>query len=179
MAKLGKASLRLMAPSSEASESFEIQRQRWHTARARDRLEGVVRFSSAGSVRSHSLPRALASSALSQSRTRSPSITKIGTIGIPTRDPSWSKWSGIEPAARGGMRAQAPTPLFARGRTPTVREVSIASSGQFDSAIPSESQWEDDKLASEVNKAGEREWHTDTESAVPSPRLQFNAAASQ
>ena len=72
------------------------------------------------------------------------------------------------------MSARVPAPLFAPRAAPRLaREVSVASSGQFDSALSSELQWEDDNLVAEVNEDGERHWHTDTESAAPSPRLPF------
>ena len=177
MANVTKPSLRLVEASSEPS--FEDQRQRWHTERARDRLEGVSRFSNAGSSRSFSFPRATDSTAFSPSRTMSPAIPENGAYASPVRDPSWSKWSGVGPAARARspMSARAPPPLFARPTPRIAREVSVASSGQFDSALSSESQWEDENLIPEINEAGERQWHTDAESAA-SPRLPFEAFSS-
>ena len=172
-----KPSLRLVDASSEPSENFENQRQRWHTERARDRLEGVARFSNAGSSRSFSLPRALGGSTFSPSRTISPTIPENRSF----RNPSWSRWSGVGPAARGisPLSTRAPAPLFASRPTPRLaREVSVASSGQFDSALSSDSQWEDENLIAEVNQTGERQWHTDTESAAPSPRLPFGTFSS-
>lgn len=173
MANFTKPSLRLVEASSEPS--FEDQRQRWHTERARDRLEGVSRFSNAGSSRIFSFPRAMGSTAFSPSRAMSPTIPENGAYASPARDPSWSKWSGVGPAARAEspMSARAPPPLFARATPRIAREVSVASSGQFDSALSSESQWEDENLIPEINEAGERQWHTDTESAAASPRLPF------
>ena len=180
MANLIKPSLRLVDPSSEPSTSFEAQRQRWHTERARDRLEGVSRFSNAGSSRSFSFPRAMGSPAFSPSRAMSPTILETEAYASRKRDPSWSKWSGVGPAARAEspLSARAPPPLFARMTPRMAREVSVASSGQFDSALSSESQWEDENLIPEVNEAGERQWHTDTESAAPSPRLPFEPFSS-
>jgi axial budding pattern protein 2 len=171
-ANLTKPSLRLVEPSSETSDSFDIMRQKWHTERARDRLEGVARFSNAGSSHSPSLPLALASSAFFPSRTISPTIPENGTYGSRVRDPSWSKWSEV------GLAARAESPLSARAAPRLGREVSAASSGQFDSALSSESQWEDENLIAEVNEAGERQWHTDTESAGRSPRLPFKPFSS-
>jgi axial budding pattern protein 2 len=170
-----KPSVRLVNPSREPSESFEAQRQRWHTERAKDRLEGVARFSNTGSSRTFSMPRT-GVSAFSPSRTMSPTILEDGSPSSQPRDPSWSRWSGIGPGGRtkSPMNVGAPAPLFTRGPTRLPREVSVASSGQFDSALSSESRWEDENLVAEVNEAGERKWHTDTESAAPSPRLPFD-----
>ena len=177
MANFTKPSLRLVEASSEPS--FEDQRQQWHTERARDRLEGVSRFSNAGSSRTLSFPRAMGSTAISPSRTISSTIPENGAFASPERDPSWSKWSGVGLAqAQSPMSARAPPPLFARPTPRIAREVSAASSGQFDSALSSESQWEDENLIPEINEAGERQWHTDTESAAASPRLPFEPISS-
>ncbi len=54
----------------------------------------------------------------------------------------------------------------------------MASSGQFDSALSSDSQWEDENLIAEVNDAGERHWLSDADSAAASPRLPFDPVSS-
>ena len=174
-----KSSLRLVEPDSEPSASFELQRQRWHTERARDRLEGHSRFSNAGSSRTPSQSR-IANQAQSPSRTISSAIPEHDTVGSRLSRPSWSKWSGVGPAARAesGFSAKTPAPLFSQAPSRLMRHVSMASSGQFDSALSSDSQWEDDNLVAELNEAGERQWHTDTESAAASPRLPFDTFSS-
>ena len=174
-----KSSLRLVDPDSEPSASFELQRQRWHTERARDRLEGHSRFSNAVSSRTPSHSK-IANQGWSPSRTISSTIPEHDTVGSRLSRPSWSKWSGVGPAAHAesGFSAKTPAPLFSPGPSRLIRHVSLASSGQFDSALSSDSQWEDDNLFAELNEAGERQWHTDTESAAASPRLPFEPFSS-
>ena len=175
-----KPSMRLVEHSSEASESLDMQRQRWHTNRARDQLEGAARFSNAGSSRTPLLSK-MPNAIKTPSRTISPTIPENATINSRLSQLSWSKWSGIGPAARAesGLDIRAPAPLFAQHPSCAPRDVSMASSGQFDSALSSDSQWEDEILIAEINDAGERHWLSDADSAAPSPRLPFEPWSSQ
>ena len=174
MMNVTKPSLRIVNPSSEHSESLT----EWHTKRARDKLEGVARFSNAGSSRSLSNSRVVGSSALSQIRAMSPSIPENDTYASHTDDSTWRYWSGIGPGARAGssLSGRVPPPLSARNMPRAASQVSSQSTGQFDSAMSSDSLYEEENLIHEVDDDGEREWRTDTESA--SPRLPFEPGPS-
>jgi axial budding pattern protein 2 len=162
-----RATVRLVHSDGSAhSDSFEVQRQKWHTERARNRLEGSEHFSSAWSSRQHSGSRILIDAAR-PARALSPAMgSESGKCARTTA--SWSRWSSVGPAAE-----QAPTKLCLH------QEESAASSGQFDSTLSFGSQWEDENLVEEENEAGKRHWQRKAradEADTPSPRLPFAQA---
>jgi hypothetical protein len=168
-------SLRVVSEGADDAMSFEEQRQKWHTERARARLEGLSRFSNGGSA------------ALTPTRTlwrvRSDatdnfeppkSITRPNMVGARSHEHSWSQWSGTGPAARGSSQARSPSVSHILSGPMSRSRPSIASTDQFESVTSSDSQWEDDDgLVVEETQQGLRRWQTDNRSQA-SPRLPFS-----
>lgn len=167
--------LQVVSEDSNEVTSFEQQRQRWHTERARDKLEGIARFSNAGSARMRMSPRTIGrgrSSILRESHELSIPTSRPSINGVSSREHSWSKWSAVGPAAQTSSQDESPSDSL-MGDGPVLRSrPSIASSGQFESVTSSDSQWEDENLV--VVETGERgRWQTDNGSPA-SPRLPFS-----
>ncbi|OAP61111.1 hypothetical protein AYL99_03312 [Fonsecaea erecta] len=160
--------------------SFEEQRQKWHTERARARLEGSARFSNAGSARMMISPRTkwlkstptLADRGLraSTSTARESKVKDIQAF----REHSWPRWPGFDPEAPKPARMGRLVPSY-QGNTPALRaQLSIASSGQFDSATSSDSCYlEDENPAMEEPPAEAQQWPAN-HSSQSLPRLPFN-----
>lgn len=140
-----------MFDAIEESLSFETQRQKWHTERARARLEGAARFSNRGSS------RLVSASRYNFEKSNLVISTETGSVDTTngndkndsqaSGEPSWSKWSGI------GSAAHDPNSMFSTPRTTEPNIInrssgSIASSRQFDSATSSGSQWVDESPSS-------------------------------
>lgn len=182
-AKFIKSSLRIVEDEDEESESLEVRRQRWHTKRARERLEGVARFSNAGSARTPSVSRLLAVAGKSPGRATPSTLHPFVSPTRPVTMRSWSQWSGIGPAAHAEPVAQGRGSGFSQLRTPFRPKgtISAASSHQFDSALSSlDSDWEDENLMMQQNEHGERHWQNTRgydERGTPSPRLPFESYA--
>jgi axial budding pattern protein 2 len=162
--------LRVVSEDSIEEPTFEEQRQRWYTERARARLEGSVRFSNAGSKRTFSGPSTLrrvtssdAARAAKASAIEALKPSIANTSGF--REHSWSRWSGVGPAAQHTPRMQSPA---------LRSQPSVASSGQFESMTSSDSQWEDENLVAQETGKGTRKWQTDTGSSQASPWLPFS-----
>ena len=169
--------LHVVSEDSDESMSFEAQRQKWHTERARARLEGASRFSNAGSARMTDSPRTMwrvRSDLTADSHDLSDPIKRPSVAGSPSREHSWSKWSGIGPAAQNSARVRNASGSAIENGTMLRSKPSIASSGQFESVASSESQWEDEEnmVLEEVGQ-GNRRWQTDSSSQA-SPRLPFS-----
>ena len=163
--------LRVVPEDGDETASFEEQRQRWHTERARARLEGASRFSNVGSTRMMPTPRTLwrVRSDVTENREPSPSLFKANA----SREHSWSQWSGVGPAAHEGPPVSSPSGYLERGSMLKSRP-SVASSGQFESVTSSDSQWEDEEtLAIEETEQVNRHWQAD-HSSQASPRLPFS-----
>ena len=134
-------SLRIVPTSSSESDSMADQRQKWHTDRARDQLERGARFSNAGSTRSPSAGRELLNVAH-----MSPSMGRASSqIGYRSSS-AFSNRSPLRPSRprRSPMRTRD------RSHSRLRPGVSVASSGQWGSALStSSSQWEDERLTEE------------------------------
>lgn len=162
-AHIGKPTLWLVDTSSEGFDDFEAARQRFYTDRARNQLEGSSRFTSISQT-------PLSSRNKLEPEARQLSLHPLSENGNAVQSrytpQSWSQWSGVGPAATSNRASIAVRP---------VRDYSIASSRQFDSAISSDSQWEDEDLVADENSAGERYWLTNTAAPVTrsTPRLPF------
>ncbi|KAJ9494279.1 polarity establishment/cellular polarization [Exophiala xenobiotica] len=130
------------------SMSFEARRQQWHTERARARLEGTARFSNAGASHMLALPQERTGKAITNRHSRPFTLLRHNeNVGSPTsREPSWSKWSGVGPAAHDSLRAASPLDSLIANLPNPRADTSIRSSGQFESAASSESHWEDEDL---------------------------------
>ncbi len=166
--------LRVVSEDGDEVASFEEQRQRWHTERARARLEGASRFSNAGSTQVMPSAPTLwrVRSDMTESRTPSPLVFNTNA-NISPREPSWTKWSGVGPAAHEDLQAGNPSSYTENGSMLKSRP-SVASSGQFESVTSSDSQWEDEEnLVIEETEQGNRQWQADSSSQA-SPRLPFS-----
>ena len=139
--------------------ALEEQRQQWHTQRARDRLEGLDRFSKTWCSTSHSLyalpeksPLPLREISSNKTQTQSGLSQRAGTQ-------RWSKWSAIGPAAQEfhGEISTLPTPSASPERWRQRRENRLSSEGQYESAESSDVDWEDDNLEPEDNLERRRE----------------------
>ncbi|EXJ62534.1 hypothetical protein A1O7_02972 [Cladophialophora yegresii CBS 114405] len=165
--------LRVVSEDSDEAMSFEEQRQRWHTERARARLEGISRFSNEGSARmmgSNRTPWRARDNATEKSEPSKP-ISKPKVLGERSYEHSWSEWSGVGPAARESSQVRSPSVSHILSRPVSRRRPSVASSGQFESVTSSDSQWEDEEdLEVEESKEGFRQWQTYNRSQA-SPRL--------
>lgn len=167
--------LQVVSEDSNEITSFEEQRQKWHTERARDKLEGIARFSNAGSARTRMSPRPFGrgrSSLLRECHELSIPTSRSSTGDVLSQEHSWSKWSAVGPAAHAASPDESPSDsLLGDGRVLRSRP-SVASSGQFESVTSSDSQWEDENLV--VIETDERgRWQTDNGSQA-SPRLPFS-----
>jgi hypothetical protein len=98
----------------------------------------------------------------------------IRNLDDASREHSWSKWSGVGPAAYEPLRAGRASNLNREGVPRPRTTVSIASSRQFDSVTSSDSLWEDENLVVEETKDGDRQWQTEG-SSTASPRLPFES----
>lgn len=143
----------------EDSLSFEAQRQRWHTERARARLEGVARFSNRGSARLFSPSRPNGE----KGNLRVSTIGAVATTSNLNMNPtatsmerSWSNWSGIGSAARDLDAILSPFRTTDASIINRRRGGSVASSKQFDSVASSGSQCEDESSSNGQDKAGPR-----------------------
>lgn len=165
----------LRVTSEDSSLTFELRRQQWHTERARARLERGARFSNAGSsfvlrtlrgrnakcaATRHTKPSSLLSSYEENERST-------------PREPSWSRWSGMGPAAQATLRAASPLDSLMENLPNSVRSASVVSSRQFDSAASSDSQWEFEDLIDEDTNGATRQWQTN-EKSIATPRLPFD-----
>ena len=172
--------LRIVSEDSDEPISLEEQRQRWHTERARARLEGTYRFSNAGSARAVAPPRAarrVRSDARLGVRDKSTSSV-VPSIGRgPSWEHSWSRWSGVGPAAQESTNTRSIlAPTMEKGLVLRSRP-SVASSGQFESAASSDSYWEDEEnLVVEETEPGGRRWQADN-NGPESPRLPCSPVA--
>ncbi|EXJ80028.1 hypothetical protein A1O3_08314 [Capronia epimyces CBS 606.96] len=107
---------------NDESLSFETRRQRWHTERARARLEGVARFSNAGTSRLASSPRTLGAGRRNPREPVERSTTAMGDItnieGIAYGEHSWPKRLGTGPVniRVGGMPKLRGKPSIASSR---------------------------------------------------------------
>ncbi|EXJ83773.1 hypothetical protein A1O1_07400 [Capronia coronata CBS 617.96] len=144
--------------------SFEARRQKWHTERARARLEGMTRFSNAGASRLTPSPRPRRTGSrnprelTARSATVMEDITNNGDNRC--RKQSWQNW--VE-SKRGAHDVQTPleVPLEV-GHMPGLREKpSITSSRQFDSLPSSRSQWDPEDCILEQAEAQDSEWESD------------------
>ncbi|KAK5064709.1 hypothetical protein LTR84_000543 [Exophiala bonariae] len=147
--------------SIEGSLSFEAERQKWHTERARARLEGAARFSNRGSSR-----------LISASRYNNHEKSKLGisTLSggsamehhhevrdqLESREHSWSKWSGTGPAAQDLELMRSPLGNTEASMINRKRGGSTASSRQFDSVASSGSLWEDESPSKAPEITGAR-----------------------
>ncbi|KIX98227.1 uncharacterized protein Z520_06307 [Fonsecaea multimorphosa CBS 102226] len=163
--------LRVVPEDSSQPLSFEEQRQKWHTERARARLEGSARFSNAGSARMMASPQTKWPRNTAALADRGPP-TSPPTAGA-SREHPWSRWSGLELGAREPARMGSLVPSYP-GNTPMLRtQVSIAGSGQFDSVTSSDSYLEDENSAIEETRAEGKQWPA-SNSSQSLPRLPFN-----
>ncbi|EXJ72227.1 uncharacterized protein A1O5_04731 [Cladophialophora psammophila CBS 110553] len=172
--------LRIVPEDSSQPLSFEELRQKWHTERARAKLEGSARFSNAGSARMMASPRTMlcsrnaAASAnqdppTSTSRAKESKIVDIQA----SREHSRSRWSGVGLGAPGTARGGSLLHSYT-GHSPTLRtKPSIASSGQFESVASSDGHLEDENTPVEETAAEPRQWQADNNSQS-SPRIPFN-----
>ncbi|OCT50595.1 hypothetical protein CLCR_06627 [Cladophialophora carrionii] len=168
--------LRVVSEDGDEAMSFEEQRQRWHTERARARLEGISRFSNGGSARMMGLVRTpwRARSKATETDEPSKSSSKPIVVGGRSYEHSWSQWSGVGPAARESLQVRSPPVSHILSRPVSRRRPSFASSGQFESVTSSDSLWEDEEdLGVEEPKQGFSRWQTDNSSQA-SPRLPFS-----
>ncbi|ETI23618.1 hypothetical protein G647_05420 [Cladophialophora carrionii CBS 160.54] len=168
--------LRVVSEDGDEAMSFEEQRQRWHTERARAKLEGISRFSNGGSARMMGSVRTpwRARSKATETDEPSKSISKPTVVGGRSCEYSWSQWSGVGPAARESLKVRSPPVSHILSRPVSRRRPSFASSGQFESVTSSDSLWEDEEdLEVEEPKQGFRRWQIDNSSQA-SPRLPFN-----
>lgn len=167
---------RLVSIDSNESLSFETRRQRWHTERARTRLEGAARFSNAASSQMADSAHKLWARRIRAGQGTGPGAAMEG--GGPGSDckpeeRSWSNWSGIGPAAHESLRGRTSVDDVGGNTANRRTNASVASSGQFESVCSSDSQWEDENLMVEETKDGARRWQTDR-SSTGSPRLPFD-----
>lgn len=160
-----QSTLRMVRNDSTRSSGL----QKWYTDRARDQLEGSARFSSASS-RPSSSSRVLWEDSLGGRRISA-------TL---SSDDESSKNRNTQQAAFGIARRRTTSNLRLAGpssyvRTPSKlrRDVSTASSGQFDSVMSAE-LWEDEDLIEEENEDGIRQWQR-SEAGEISPRLPVEA----
>ena len=155
-----KSPLGAMFDALEDSLSFEAQRQRWHTERARARLEGAARFSNRGSSRifSPSRPNGEKSNLRGSNITRPVAAkSNFDMKSTPaSMERSWSNWSGIGSAARDLDAILSPFEATNASIMNRRRGGSVASSRQFDSAASSDSQWEDESPSKGRDKADPR-----------------------
>ena len=168
--------LRVVSEDGNETLSFGEQRQKWHTERARARLEGTARFSNAGSARMIVLPRTLRhvrSSTSQGDRDSSLSSAKPHLADIPSREHSWSRWSGSGPAVHAPPGVRSPSGSYIGNGLVLRSKASNTSSRQFDSVTSSESHWDDENLVIEENEDGVKRWQTDN-SSQESPRLPFS-----
>ncbi|KAH0846454.1 hypothetical protein FOPE_11108 [Fonsecaea pedrosoi] len=171
--------MRMVPEDSSQPLSFEEQRQRWHTERARARLEGSARFSNAGSARLLVSPRykwARNTAALAKQNPQTPTPMAREFKAIDAQDfpePSWSMWSRLEhevdeSAQIGGFISSH------NGNTPVLRKQrSIASSGQFESITSSDSYLED-KAPSAEETEPDTQRGLANRGSQSSPRLPLN-----
>ncbi len=149
--------------------SFEARRQQWHTERARARLEGTARFSNAGASHMLGLPQERTGRAITDRHSKPFTLLRRNEdVGKPTsREPSWSKWSGLGPAAHDSLRAASPLDSLIANLPSPRADTSIASSGQFESATSSESHWADEDLVVEKTGEGLSSWQTNRHLPAP------------
>ena len=151
--------VRALSGNSPQSLSFEQQRQKWYTERARARLEGAARFSNAGSFGMTSSTRPMW---IGKNKRVTGEFIRSATVAEDTEDVddngpgvhSWSKWSGIGPAVRDFQGAGNPLDTCT-GNVPNSRtNDSMGSSRQFESVSSSGSEWEDENGVEEAEKGG-------------------------
>lgn len=153
--------VRLVSGINGDADTFEIARQKYYAERARDQLEGTARFTNNAST-----PRGKSAGFPTSGPLDKRSVFRSKGTGRPTttQRSSSSAWSlGSAVVARSTMDSEV---------SPMRRNISVASSGQFDSAISSESQWEDEALIADEDDAGERNWQTHDR---PPPRLLYKS----
>lgn len=155
---------------SEADESlsFEAQRQKWHTERARARLEGAARFSNAGSWRVTSSPRSLWTGSKVSRATMERSATAMEDItnnkGNPHSRRPWSKWVGLGPIPSDHWKPTY-SPDWHVGNIPGLRQKpSLASSRQFESLASTISQLGHDHRLPAQAESRESDWESDDSS---------------
>lgn len=148
--------------SIEESLNFEAERQKWHTERARARLEGAARFSNRGSSRLVSALRYNNNNMKSKlAISKVPDETAIEhghevNEQLGSSEHSWSKWSGIGPAAHDLEMMRSPLGKTETSMINRERGGSTVSSRQFDSLTSSGSLWEEESPSKSPEKVGPR-----------------------
>lgn len=173
-------SVRIGSGESGQSMSFEARRQKWHTERARARLEGSFRFSNAGSS-SLIPPRRLRLGRVNNSTgdyllpTAAAFDDMKGEEHDTSRQPSWSKWSDNGLEGRNSPGVGEILDAYGGKALNSKTNPSIASSRQFESvASSSDSHWEDENLTTEEVEKENRLWQIEKGSQA-SPRLPLSA----
>ena len=142
--------------------------QKWYTDRARDRLEGSARFSSASS-RPSSSSRVLWEDSLGG---RAMSATLFSDNESSNRNTQQAS-SGLARGRTTSIQRLGGPSSYIRTPSKLRRDVSTASSGQFDSAMSVDS-WEDENFIEEESEEGIRQWQR-SEAGDISPRPLFEA----
>ena len=160
-----QATLRLVRNDSTRSSGL----QKWYTDRARDRLEGSARFSSASS-RPSSSSRVLWEDSVGGKVLSPPPVSDNESANGHNQQ----SLSGLARARRTASNHQF-RGQYSYIRTPSKlrRDVSTTSSGQFDSAISTNS-WEDDNLIEEATEESVKQWQRTATGSTPY-RLPFEA----
>jgi axial budding pattern protein 2 len=159
-----QSTLRMVRNDSTRSSGL----QKWYTDRARDRLEGSARFSSSSSRLSSSSRvlwedslggRVMSATLLSGNESSNRNTQQVSS-GL-------ARWRTTSIQRLGIPFSYVRTPSKLR------RDVSTASSGQFDSAMSVDS-WEDENLIEEESEEGITQWKR-SEAGDTSPQPPFEA----
>jgi axial budding pattern protein 2 len=161
-----QSTLRMVRNDSTRSSGL----QKWYTDRARDRLEGSARFSSASSRPSSS------SRVLWEDSLGGRGISLLSDNGSGGIRNTQQASTGLSRGRTRSIQQLGGPPSYLRNPSKLRRDVSIASSGQFDSAMSADS-WEDENLIVEENEEGIRQWQRG-EAGDISPRPPFEAVPS-
>lgn len=147
-----KPTLRWVESESNSSDSFEVAKQYYHNQNAWNRLAGTAPLSNTA-IKIISNPHAAA--------------VMSGSSGEPSRNdgsralvsgPSllWPRTDAVTTTSSNDTQLRPPVRQFYSGD----QRASAASSHQFDSAVSSDSQWEDEMLAADEHAAGEVYWQS-------------------
>lgn len=166
-----QATLRMVRNDSTRSSSL----QKWYTDRARDRLEGSARFSSASSRPSSS------SRVLWEDNAGGKVLSPTPRSHIETANGnSQRSLSGLARARRTASIQQFKGQCFnVQMPSKLRRDVSTTSSGQFDSAVSANSWEHDDSIEGATEESLRQLQRTDTGSTSCRPRFEAVPASSQ